>query len=160
MADAAEIQDVLARLASAPARFAAALSRVDDADSLGMVSGDEWAPEQVLAHVRASSDIIEPRLLQILVRDDPPLIAFDDARWAEVAHYTTLPVTESLETMRLRRKELVRALRAISPEDWERGGSHEVRGRLTLLELARQIADHEDEHVAQIESSVEVTGGR
>ena len=151
MAEAQDIEQVLSRLASAPARFALALSRLEDADSVERPQPDEWSPAEVLAHVRASNDILEPRLFYVLVRDNPPLLAYDDGRWAQVARYTLLPIIESLETMRLRRKELVSALRAISPEDWERAGTHEARGSMSVLDIARYIADHDDEHIAQIE---------
>jgi hypothetical protein len=140
-------------LESAPARFGAALARLEDADSVVGGAPEEWLPAQVMAHVRASNDILEPRILQILVRDEPPLPAFDERRWSEVARYETLPVTDLLSVLRARRRDLVRALRAISPEDWERAGQHENRGLVTVLDLARHIADHDDEHIMQIEQA-------
>src|SRR5438067_2490663 len=126
MAQNQQIEQVLSRLVSAPARFAAAISRLEDADSVTSAQAGEWSPVEVLAHVRASHDIIEPRIYHILVRDNPVLLAYDDARWAEVAHYASLPVIESLEAMRLRRDELVRTLRSLSEADWERVGTHEM----------------------------------
>jgi hypothetical protein len=153
MAKREDIERLLSWLASAPGRFEAAISRLEDADSVTSAGPDEWSPADVLAHVRASQDILEPRIFQILVRDNPPLPAFDDRLWAEVARYVTLPVIESLEAMRLRRNELVRALRAISEADWQRTGTHELRGPLTVFAIASHIADHEEEHVAQIEGS-------
>ena len=151
MATSEQIDQVLSRLAAAPARFAAALSRLEDADSVDSTRPDEWSPAEVLAHVRASHDILEPRIFYMLVRDNPPLIAYDDRRWAEVARYATVPIIESLEVIRLRRKELVHALRGISAEDWERTGTHEVSGPTTVFGVARHLADHDEEHYAQIE---------
>jgi len=151
MVGSEDIEGVLSRLASAPARFASALSRLEDADSVERMQPDEWSPAEVLAHVRASQDILEPRIFFVLVRDNPMLLAYDDGRWAQVARYSSLPITESLDTMRLRRKELVRALRSISAADWERTGTHEARGVMSVLDLARYVADHDDEHIAQIE---------
>src|SRR5438093_9302098 len=87
-----EIEQVLSRLASAPARFASALSRLEDADSVDSTRPDEWSPAEVLAHVRAAHDIMEPRIFYMLVRDNPPLIAYDDRRWAEVSRYVSLPI--------------------------------------------------------------------
>jgi hypothetical protein len=149
-----QIAEVLSRLASAPGRFASAISRLEDADSVTSAEAGEWSPAEVLAHVRASHDIFEPRIYYILVRDNPQLLAYDDARWAQVARYASFPVIESLEAMRLRRTELVRALRGLSESDWERIGTHETRGPMTVLQIAEQIADHDDEHIAQIERSI------
>src|SRR5262245_42756733 len=125
MAHKEQIEQVLSRLAAAPGRFAAAISRLEDADSVTSAKAGEWSPGEVMAHVRASHDIIEPRIYYILVRDNPPLLAYDDALWAQVARYVSVPVIESLEAMRLRRNELVRTLRGLSEADWERLGTHE-----------------------------------
>ena len=146
-----EIEQVLSRLASAPGRFASALARLDDADSVTSIGPGEWSPAEILAHVRASHAILEPRLLYILVRDNPPLPAYDDRRWAEVARFAALPITASLETMSLQRKELVFALRGVPASGWDRTGAHEVDGPVSLYQLSRRIADHDDEHCAQIE---------
>ncbi len=65
-----------------------------------------------------------------------------------------LPITESLETMRHKRKELVYMLKGISLKDWQRTGTHEVRGPMSVFELASYVADHDEEHIAQIEASI------
>lgn len=149
----ADIEQMLLALAAGPGRFAALLSRLEDADSLANTSMGEWSPAEVLAHVRASYDIMAPRLLAILARDNPPLTAYDERRWATVAQYATLPLISSLESMRLQRQELVRALRRASDEDWRRTGTHETLGPMTLLDVAKRIAEHEEEHLAQLEQS-------
>jgi hypothetical protein len=145
-----EIQALIERLEASPARFAAVMSRLEAADSVEALRPGDWSAAQVLAHVRASQDIIEPRILAILARDNPPLLSFDDRAWADVGRYNFVPVTEALESMRTRRRELMRALRALGPEGWQRTGQHEVRGTLSVLNIARRIADHEDEHLEQI----------
>lgn len=154
MADKADIQEVISRLAAAPGRFADLLSRLEDADSITSAVEDEWSPAQVMAHLRAANDILEPRMYQILVREATPLIGFDETQWQRIAGYGSLPVTDLLHTMMLKRKELVHALQGLAPEDWDRTGTHEVRGPMSVLDIARQIADHEDEHVAQIAAVV------
>jgi len=150
----------LSKLASAPGRFAALLSSLEDADSVDTSDEGEWSPVRVFAHLRAANAILEPRILFVLVRDNPPLVGYDDTRWLEVARYDTLPVTESLESMRLHRAELIHALRGISLEDWERTGTHEVRGPMTVLEIAKQLVEHEEDHLAQIERSIGARRGR
>jgi DinB superfamily len=154
-----DVEELLSRLASAPGRFASALARLDDADSITSIQPGEWSPAEILAHVRASHAILEPRLFHMLVRDNSPLPAFDERRWAEIARFAALPITASLETMSLQRKELVYALRGLSAADWERTGTHEISGPLTVYRLARNIADHDDEHCAQIEQIGAVRGG-
>ena len=159
MADRNEIETVLARLAAAPSRFEQSLGRLEAADAVASASSGELSPAETLARVRATIDILEPRILYALVRDRPPLLGYEEGRWEDVMRYRTLPVSDSLLTMRLRRAELVRALRALDAEEWDRTGTHEVRGPMTVLEIALQIADLEDEHLARIERAVQGIGG-
>jgi signal transduction histidine kinase len=149
-----EINEVIEKLASAPVRIAALLSRLEDADSVDSSEEDGWSPQRVFAHLRAANAILEPRIYFVLVRDNPPLVGYDDTRWLEVARYASLPITDSLESMRLRRSELVHMLRHISPEEWDRTGTHEVRGPMTVLEIAQQIIEHEEDHLEQIRQSI------
>ncbi|MEO8285713.1 MAG: DinB family protein [Chloroflexota bacterium] len=156
MAERNEIEAVVHRLESAPGRFAALLSSLEDADSIEQSADDGSTPQGVFAHLRAANAILEPRIYFVLVRDNPPLVGYDDARWMEIARYASLPVTDSLETMRLYRSELVYMLRGISLDDWDRTGTHEVRGPMTVLELAQQIAEQDDDHLGQIQKSIGV----
>lgn len=149
-----EIEGLLRRLAATPSRYVAALSRLEDADSISDMHEGEWSPVQVLAHVRAANDILEPRIFHVLVRENTPLLAYDDGVWAQVARYAMLPITESLATMKHKRKELVHMLRGISPQDWQRTGTHEVRGSMSVFDIASYVADHDEEHIAQIEASI------
>src|SRR5207249_9141927 len=104
------------------------------------------------AHLRAADDILAPRLIQILVRDDAPLPAFDERRWAEIVGYGSLDFSSLLATFAGRRAELAAMLRRLPPEDWQRAGLHEERGPRTILQLLRILVEHEAEHVAQIEA--------
>jgi hypothetical protein len=142
---------VLERLAASPAKFTALLGRLEAADAVASAPQGELSPAEALARVRAVNDILEPRILYVLVRDNPPLIGYEEARWEDLMRYRTLQLSDSLQTLRLRRAELVRALRALGPDQWDRTGVHEVRGPMTVLEIAEQIADIEEEHLARIE---------
>lgn len=140
------------RLAAIPDRIRRAVAGWSD-ERLTIPSADgEWPASAILAHVRASDAIQAPRLLMILVRDNPPLPAFDERRWAEVAGYDELDFATSLAAFTLQRAELVAALRRIAPDDWRRTGMHEIRGPVTLLDVWRGLVEHEEEHCAQLEA--------
>ena len=160
MGEKNEIEEVLSVLASAPERFEALLASVEDADSYESRGADEWSPKRIFAHLRAANAILEPRIYFVLVRDNPPLVGYDDTVWLAVAHYDTLPTTELLESMRFHRNELIHTLRHVSPDDWQRTGTHEVRGPMTVLDIAHQIIDHETDHLDQIKRSIGTQSGR
>ena len=147
-----EAYQVVQRLAAVPDRIARAVAGWSDERLRTAPAAGEWPASAVLAHLRASDDILAPRLLMMLTRDNPPLPAFDERRWAEVAGYVDLDFAASLAAFTLRRAELVAALRRATADDWLRTGAHELRGTVTLLDVARGLLDHEEEHCAQLET--------
>lgn len=154
MDEGEETARLIERLAAIPARLAAVFGQLQEADAVVHAPPGEWSPAEVLGHLRATHDITAPRILAILARDNPPLTAFDDLRWRDAARYVSLPPLDSLESLRLRRQELVFALRGLSPAAWARSGRHETRGPVTVLEIAQDLAAHDEEHCAQLEAMI------
>jgi hypothetical protein len=46
-------------------------------------------------------------------------------------------------------------LGSLSPEEWQRGGIHLSRGRLTLADWVANLAAHDDNHVDQLGRALE-----
>lgn len=147
--------ELVEQLAATPGRLASTTAGLTPEALAATPKDGEWSAVAVLAHLRASDDILSPRLIALLVRDEPSLPAFDDRRWEEVMGYAESDFQELLATFTFRRAELVRVLRRLTADDWQRAGLHETHGRVTLLELLRHLADHEVEHCLQIESLLE-----
>lgn len=150
MTNEEQIARLLERMVGIPERIAAVVAGWDMAQLRAAGPEDGWSAAEILAHIRASDDILAPRLYAILVRDNPPLAAYDERRWAEVAGYRHARFAPSLTTFRLRRQELVSTLSRIAPDDWARTGTHEEQGTITLLALAEHLVSHEEEHCAQL----------
>jgi hypothetical protein len=150
MASEEQIAHLLERLVGIPERIAAVVAGWDTAQLRMPAAADGWSAAEILAHIRASDDILSPRCYAILVRDNPPLPGYDDRRWAEVAGYVNARFAPSLTTFRLRRQELVSTLSRIAPADWERPGTHEQHGTITLLDLAEMMVAHEEEHCTEL----------
>jgi hypothetical protein len=148
----APIDDLLTRLAAIPARVASAVTGWSEARLHTPAVDGGWSVAEIFAHMRASDDIMAPRLAMILVRDQPPLAGYDERRWAAVAGYAQMDFQLSLRVFTLRRAELVSMLRRASSADWQRTGTHEERGSITLLDVLARLVDHEEEHCTQLEA--------
>ena len=146
-----EISDLLNRLAAVPARIGRAVARLSDTDKHLASSNGEWSAAQILAHLRASDDILAHRLYAILARDNPLLPAYDERRWAEIAGYPQVDIELSLNVFTLRRAELVTMFRQVAVEDWQRLGNHEIKGAVSLFQVATALLEHEEEHCVQLE---------
>jgi hypothetical protein len=133
------------RLAAVPDKIRLSANGHAEAELAARRDGD-WSPAEVLAHLRASDDILAYRAYAILVRDNPPLPAYDERRWAELAGYAAAPFLNSLDVYAKKRADLVTLLNRASLGDWERTGSHEVRGSLSLWDTMMTLVEHEEEH--------------
>ena len=148
---------LIARVLRGPGQVSRIFSMLTDQQLREPSAPGEWSPAEVLAHLRAADDIQSIRAYMILSRDEPSLLAFDERVWAEVAGYLTLHPRASLDIYFRRRIELAHMLRGVAPADFERAGTHETLGRLTLQALLENLASHEEEHVVQLEAME--TGG-
>ncbi len=144
-------QDWVDRLAAIPDRIARAVAGQSDTALRQVPASGVWSAAYIFAHVRASDDIMAYRLYAVLVRDDPPLPAYDEDRWADVAGYVDADFQTSWQGFALRRAELVHTLRRVADDDWQRAGVHEIRGRETLLDMLIYQVDHEEEHCAELD---------
>ena len=147
-----QVHDLIYRLAEIPGRIDRAVATRSDRDKHLVSSNGEWSAAQILAHLRASDDILVHRLHAILTRDNPVLPAYDERRWAEIAGYPQADFELSLKVFTLRRAELVTMLRTITIEDWQRLGHHELKGDISLFEVTTSLLEHEEEHCVQLES--------
>ena len=147
-----QVSNVLSRLAGVPSRIARASAALTEAAKRPTTGDGEWSAGDILAHLRASNDIWSHRMHAILVRDNPPLPAYDERRWAGVAGYAQIDYASSLNIYTLQRAELVTMLRGIALDDWQRFGTHEVKGSMTLVDVVLSLVEHEEEHCAQLEA--------
>jgi DinB superfamily len=143
---------LIARVLRGPGQVSRIFSMLTDEQLHAPLAPGEWSPADVLAHLRAADDIQSIRAYMILTRDEPPLPAFDERAWVEVAGYRTLHPRASLDIYFRRRVELAHMLRGTPPANFNRAGMHETLGRLTLQALLENLASHEEEHIAQLEA--------
>lgn len=144
------IAPLLSRLAATPERIALLVEGMSEEELHTRYAQDEWSIAEVFAHIRASDDIITPRIYAILVGDIPPLTSYDERRWSEVARYTEIAFYASLRLFTLRRLEVINMLHHLAPEDWQRIGVHEEKGIQTLLDIVIGQIEHEEEHTTQL----------
>jgi DinB family protein len=148
-----QVDDLLTRLAATPHAIATLFANHADAEIVA-AHGGEWSAAVVLAHLRAADDIQSYRAYAILARDDAPMPAFDERRWAEAVGYALLPPRESAAVYAGKRGELVAMLRRTSPEEWDRTCRHETIGDLTLWAQISNLVEHEEEHAEQLQSTL------
>lgn len=144
------VEDLINRLATVPILIARITEASSEEDIHTPPVQGQWSIAEIFAHLRASDDMLMPRVYAILVRDQSPLTAYDERYWVEVVGYAEADFHPSLMLFTLRRAELVDVLRQLTSDDWQRIGIHEERGPISLLEMVKGWVEHEEEHYAQM----------
>src|SRR5206468_4286388 len=80
----------------------------------------------------------------IMAMDEPRFLPVEPDRWAADRQYLRNDGAEALETFRTRRDESLKFLLGLPPDQWERGGIHATRGRMTIKDFVALMAWHDD----------------
>ena len=111
---------------------------------------DKWSVATILAHLSEAEVVSTWRYRQMIEHDGTPLPGYDQEVWESLGEYSARSPQESLQLFRLLRQANLQMFDKLTPEEWQRHGVHEERGRMSVADLARQIAGHDINHVAQI----------
>jgi hypothetical protein len=116
--------------------------------------GNNWAPKEVVCHMRDIEELLLTRLTLIVAMDEPKLVGFDPDktpdRWAKDRQYLRNDTDEALAAFRSRREESLAFLRGLTPEQWDRGAIHPTRGRMTIDDFVTLETWHDENHLEQL----------
>jgi DinB superfamily len=116
---------------------------------------DKWSIAEILAHLSETEIGSSWRYRQMIEHNGTPLSSYDQDLWETLGEYSARDAKESLQLFRLLRESNLRMLDRLSPERWQCYGIHAERGRMSVSDLARQVAGHDLNHIEQIRKVAE-----
>lgn len=121
----------------------------------GIGQDEGWHLLGIPMHVRDVERGVLRQYEAILSRreSDIPHVDFDDIPFEE--DYCEEDEEELLEEFHYLRRRTSYMLWDLMPSEWERGGTHPYRGRMTLLQIARETYQHDLEHLWQARRMVD-----
>ena len=146
-----EIKKYLVFLSETPERIAQSVEKLEDAQLQQKADSKSWSVNEILAHLRSCADLWTHSIYAMLAENEPVFSDINERKWAKITRYTELPFSESFQAFTLQRENLLRVLRALPFEAWERSAIIFER-RHTVFTQTRRMAKHEREHMEQIES--------
>ena len=152
------VADRLERLARTADELAAAIRGRDDAALSRRPDPKNFAPKECVCHLRDTEEVFMGRFQLILSMEEPKLLPpIPDLadRWAEDRQYLRCDAERALEAFRKRRVETLDFLKKLPAADWDRGGLHTVRGRMTVGDWVALMAWHDDNHLDQLRRALE-----
>ena len=152
----AEVKEYLVLLAATPPRLAASTAQAAPASLQRVPASQVWSPVEHVAHLRGCADVWGETMRAMLAEAEPVLVRVDPRQQAKSAGYARLPFADSLAAFKQQRADLLRMLKPLSFEDWNRGAMI-GKNRHTVFSQARRLALHEQEHCEQVESYLRTT---
>jgi len=115
-----------------------------------------WAAKEIVCHLRDAEEAFGSRFEQILAMDvDPKLGGASADRIADERQYLRNDTTEALAAFRARRGETLEVFGTLTAAQWDKGGIHPVRGRITLDGFLTLMAWHDDNHLDQLRRALD-----
>ncbi len=154
-ATSTEIEQILTLLAATPHRLASMTSGLENARLHVKPDNDAWSVHDILAHLRTCADVWGQSMLAMISQDHPTLRYVSPRTWIRKTDDHAQECHISLQAFANQRNDLLRSLKPLAIEGWSRGATFTgtVKGReQTVFSYAQRIAEHETEHLEQIES--------
>jgi hypothetical protein len=148
------VEQILAMLAAMPSRLADLTEGLSPAQLLASPAPGEWSARDVLAHLRACSDMWGKCIVQILNEDRPTIKAVNPTTWIKQTNYLEQEFKPSLQAFTNQRAGLLAVLEPLTPDAWSRLATVTGAGKpleRTVYTYAQWLANHERSHIKQVE---------
>lgn len=113
----------------------------------------EWTARMVVHHLADSETHAYVRLRRLIAEDDPAIIGYDEAEYARRLHYDR-PIAASLAVLRAVREASLQLLERLTPDEWDRSGTHSESGPYTVDDWLRNYTGHSHDHAEQIRNTL------
>ena len=112
-----------------------------------------WTARQIVHHLADSEATAYVRLRKLIAEDEPVLQGYDEPEFARRLHYDR-PIESSLAVLKGVRAASLELLEALTPAEWERGGTHTESGAYSVGDWLRIYAGHSHDHADQIRAAL------
>jgi len=148
-ATTAATQETLSLLAETPRQLTSLVGEFDRTHIYAPSGQKAMSVSEILAHIRACSDVCTFGIYAMLTEERPILPKINEHKWTKVTAYARLPLGLSLQAFSFQRQELLRVLRPLPLEGWERG-MLSPDSEHTVISQAQHMALHEQGHIEQL----------
>jgi uncharacterized damage-inducible protein DinB len=103
----------------------------------------DWSVRALMLHMCEMERRYVERLELVVRLDEPRIQAFDGDSIETREEYTQATVFELMDEFGAYRQRSVHLLWSLDDADWDRRGIHPYLGPLTILEMAREMNEHD-----------------
>ncbi len=146
-----EIDQLIDEYAAGPQKLRDAIAGMTPEQIDAAPVPGKWSTRQVICHLADFEPVYADRMKHVIAEDEPTFPGGFDRQFAEHLAYDKRDIEEELTMIEVTRSQMVRILRSLPSEGFERTGIHSVRGPMTLRALLEAITNHIPHHIRFIE---------
>jgi hypothetical protein len=111
---------------------------------------DEWSCSDLICHMTEMERRYIERLERIVRLEEPPIDAFDGDSIEPDGGLRAQTVFDVMDEFAVLRRQTVYLLWSLDDDDWERRGVHPYLGALSIMDVAREMNEHDLGHLWQL----------
>lgn len=117
-----------------------------------------WSIQEIVIHLADSELILADRMKRIIAEDNPQLLGFDESRFVRNLFYNEQSADDAVTLFEVNRRNFARVLKKLPDAAFNRIGTHNQRGPMTLVALLEMSVKHLKHHMEFIVSKREMLG--
>lgn len=112
----------------------------------------KWSIQELVVHLADSDAIAIDRMKRVLTEENPTLLSADETAYVERLHPNEQSIDDAITLFDVGRRQFARVLRLLPDEAFDRVGTHNVAGEVTLAGLLQGYTDHFQHHLGFLEA--------
>lgn len=133
------------------AKLRQAVAGLGHDEQLARPGPGDWSILEVVVHLADSDAISIDRMKRMLTEDNPPLLYADETAYVERLFTHDQSMEDALALLEVGRRQFARVLRKLPDEAFERTGTHNRSGTVTVGGMVKTYVGHVDHHLKFIE---------
>jgi hypothetical protein len=107
----------------------------------------KWSIHEIVIHLVDSDEIAIDRMKRIVIEDNPAQLYADESAYIDRLYPHEQSLDDALTMFEVGRRQFARVLRKLPDAVFERHGTHNKKGRVTLGEMVKSYVGHVDDHM-------------
>jgi uncharacterized damage-inducible protein DinB len=132
------------------ARLRQAVAGLSHDDVTARPGPGQWSILEVVLHLADSDAISIDRMKRMLTEDNPALLYADETAYVERLFSHDQSLEDALVLFEVGRLHFARVLRKLPDEAFERTGTHNRRGVVTVGHMVQDYVEHVDHHLKYV----------
>ena len=143
-------RELIEQYVAGAAKLRGAVQGLSRAELLARPGPGKWSIQEVVIHLVDSDCISIDRMKRMLCEDNPALLYADETAYVEQLFCDEQSLEDALTIFEVGRRQFARVLRKLPDEAFERRGTHNRRGAVTVGEMVADYVKHVDDHLEYV----------